>query len=98
MIPAFHFVALCIMIILKKMKHIVSIVNTQFGDDILVAPIGAPAVNGYSKVKVWLPEGNNWYEMAYRDNVNRGPNHRAGFRDGRISGFCKGRSNHPYVW
>jgi hypothetical protein len=34
----------------------------QFGDDILVAPIGAPAVNGYSKVKVWLPEGNNWYE------------------------------------
>lgn len=34
----------------------------QFGDDMLVAPIGAPAVNGRSDVKVWLPEGNDWYE------------------------------------
>jgi len=34
----------------------------QFGDDILVAPIGTPAINGFSKIKVWLPEGNDWYE------------------------------------
>lgn len=34
----------------------------QFGDDILVSPIGAPSVNGFSKVTVWLPPGNDWYE------------------------------------
>lgn len=34
----------------------------QFGDDLLVAPIVKPMENGFSKVKVWLPEGNNWYE------------------------------------
>jgi alpha-glucosidase (family GH31 glycosyl hydrolase) len=34
----------------------------MFGDDILVAPIGSPAVNGFSKIKVWLPQGNDWYE------------------------------------
>ncbi|HEY5499160.1 MAG TPA: TIM-barrel domain-containing protein [Bacteroidales bacterium] len=34
-----------------------------FGDNILVAPIGAPMVNGVSKIKVWLPEGCNWYEL-----------------------------------
>lgn len=33
-----------------------------FGNDILVAPIGTPAVNNFSSVKVWLPEGNDWYE------------------------------------
>jgi alpha-glucosidase (family GH31 glycosyl hydrolase) len=34
----------------------------QFGDDILVAPISAPMVNGLSKIKVWLPAGNDWFE------------------------------------
>jgi alpha-glucosidase (family GH31 glycosyl hydrolase) len=34
----------------------------QFGDNMLVAPIGAPMVNGSSTVKVWLPPGNEWYE------------------------------------
>lgn len=34
----------------------------QFGDDILVAPIGAAMTDGVSKVKVWLPQGNDWYE------------------------------------
>lgn len=34
----------------------------MFGDNMLIAPIGAPAVNGYSKVKVWLPAGNDWFE------------------------------------
>jgi alpha-glucosidase (family GH31 glycosyl hydrolase) len=34
----------------------------QFGDDLLVAPIGAPMVNGLSAVKAWLPAGNDWYE------------------------------------
>ncbi|HRP37609.1 MAG TPA: glycoside hydrolase family 31 protein, partial [Candidatus Dojkabacteria bacterium] len=33
-----------------------------FGDDILVAPIGKPMTDGFSKIKVWLPEGNDWYE------------------------------------
>ena len=34
----------------------------QFGDNMLVAPIGTPMVNGYSAVNVWLPGGNDWYE------------------------------------
>jgi len=34
----------------------------QFGDDLLVAPIGTPADNGITVKKVWLPEGNDWYE------------------------------------
>lgn len=34
----------------------------MFGDNILVAPIGSPSVEGYSNVRVWLPEGNDWYE------------------------------------
>ncbi len=34
----------------------------MFGDDILVAPIGEPMKDGKSTVKVWLPEGDNWFE------------------------------------
>jgi len=33
-----------------------------FGDDMLVAPIGMPSDSGVSTKKVWLPEGNDWYE------------------------------------
>ena len=34
----------------------------MFGDDILVAPIGEAMIDGKSTVKVWLPEGDNWFE------------------------------------
>jgi hypothetical protein len=35
----------------------------MFGDEMLVAPITAPmSETGYSTQKVWLPEGNEWYE------------------------------------
>jgi len=34
----------------------------MFGDDVLIAPIGAPMQNGATNVKVWLPEGNDWFE------------------------------------
>lgn len=34
----------------------------MFGDDVLVSPIGAPMKDGKSKVTVWLPSGNDWYE------------------------------------
>ena len=34
----------------------------MFGDDMLISPIGAPSKDGYSKVKVWLPSGNDWFE------------------------------------
>lgn len=33
----------------------------MFGDDVLVAPVTAPVMNGYAQVRVWLPEGE-WYE------------------------------------
>lgn len=35
----------------------------MFGDNILVSPIGSPMKNGISEVKVWLPAGDNWYEL-----------------------------------
>ncbi|WP_207534447.1 TIM-barrel domain-containing protein [Desertivirga arenae] len=34
----------------------------MFGDNMLISPIGTPSQEGYSKVKVWLPSGNDWYE------------------------------------
>ena len=35
----------------------------MFGDNMLVAPITAPGVDGYASIDVWLPEGQ-WYEQA----------------------------------
>lgn len=34
----------------------------EFGDDILVAPIGEASDSGVSTKEVWLPEGDDWYE------------------------------------
>lgn len=35
-----------------------------FGDDILVAPVVEPSVNGVSRKKIWFPEGN-WWSVAH---------------------------------
>jgi alpha-glucosidase (family GH31 glycosyl hydrolase) len=35
----------------------------MLGDNILVMPITAPMQGDYSTVKVWLPSGNDWYEL-----------------------------------
>ena len=35
----------------------------MFGDNMLVYPITSPADNGISTQKVWLPAGNDWYEV-----------------------------------
>lgn len=35
----------------------------MFGDNMLMAPVTSPAVDGYSTVEVWLPDGE-WYEEA----------------------------------
>jgi alpha-glucosidase (family GH31 glycosyl hydrolase) len=34
----------------------------MFGDNFLIQPITSPAQNDFSTVRVWLPEGNDWYE------------------------------------
>lgn len=34
----------------------------MFGDDMLIAPIVEAMDKGQSKLKVWLPEGNDWFE------------------------------------
>ena len=34
----------------------------MFGDDMLIAPVTTPGVDGYAAVDVWLPEGS-WYEL-----------------------------------
>lgn len=37
----------------------------MFGDQLLIAPIVKPMDNdGLSRVNVWLPSGNDWYEMS----------------------------------
>ena len=33
----------------------------MFGDNMMIAPITTPMKDGYSEVKIWLPEGQ-WYE------------------------------------
>ncbi|WP_407404779.1 TIM-barrel domain-containing protein [Sodaliphilus sp.] len=35
----------------------------MFGDDMMIAPVTSPATNGFTTIKVWLPEGK-WYEMV----------------------------------
>ncbi len=35
----------------------------MFGDDILVMPITSPMQGRYSRAKIWLPAGNDWFEM-----------------------------------
>ena len=42
----------------------------MFGNDVMVAPATSPMKDGYTEVKVWLPEGQ-WYEFASKD-VARG--------------------------
>lgn len=34
----------------------------MFGDNLLVMPITSPRKGGFSTVKVWLPEGGDWFE------------------------------------
>jgi len=36
----------------------------MFGDQILVYPITAPMTDGISDKSVWLPAGNDWYELS----------------------------------
>ncbi len=36
----------------------------MFGDDLLIMPVTAPAVNDISTVNVWLPKGADWYEWS----------------------------------
>ncbi len=36
----------------------------MFGDKMLVAPITAPMTDGVSEKQVWLPAGNDWYEVS----------------------------------
>ncbi len=35
----------------------------MFGDNLLVRPVTQPMTDGYAEVDVWLPEGNDWYEL-----------------------------------
>ncbi len=39
-----------------------------FGDDIMVAPVVEPSVNGISKKRIWFPEGN-WWSVAHNRMV-----------------------------
>ncbi|MCM1111259.1 MAG: glycoside hydrolase family 31 protein [Clostridium sp.] len=42
-----------------------------FGDDILVAPVVEPSVNGVSTKRVWLPEGQ-WWSVAHSRMIGGG--------------------------
>ena len=43
----------------------------MFGDNMLIAPVTAPAKDGYAKVEIWLPEGE-WYELHTGTLLNGG--------------------------
>ena len=42
-----------------------------FGDDILVAPVVEPSVNGVSHKEIWFPEGN-WWSVAHNRMIEGG--------------------------
>lgn len=46
----------------------------MFGDNLLVYPITAPAKDGLSTKTVWLPAGNDWYEVSSGTLLKGGQN------------------------
>ena len=50
----------------------------MFGDDILIAPVTKPAVDNFTEVDVWLPEGD-WYEMHTGTMLQGGQTHKRYF-------------------
>ena len=53
----------------------------MFGDDMIIAPVASPSIDGYSKIKVWLPEGN-WIEEATRRDASGRKDIRTGYGNG----------------
>lgn len=43
----------------------------MFGDNMMVAPATAPMKDGYTEVKLWLPDGE-WHELASGQNLQGG--------------------------
>lgn len=67
----------------------------MFGDNILVAPVTTPAVDGYSTVKVWLPKGQ-WYEEATGTMLKGGNSYERKFALDEYPVYVKAGSVLPY--
>ena len=58
----------------------------MFGNDVMVAPATSPMKDGYTEVKVWLPEGQ-WYEFASGKTLQGGQVLTRYFNDRNIGNF-----------
>lgn len=69
----------------------------MFGDDILVSVIDSPVdtVTGLSEGKVWLPSGNDWYDMAHGILLKGGQEFSTGYTINENPFFVKAGSVIP---
>jgi alpha-glucosidase (family GH31 glycosyl hydrolase) len=67
----------------------------MFGDNMIVAPITAPGVDGFSTIDVWLPEGQ-WYENATGTMLEGGRTYTRSYTLSEIPVFIKAGSVIPF--
>jgi alpha-glucosidase (family GH31 glycosyl hydrolase) len=67
----------------------------MFGDNMIVAPITAPGVDGFSTIDVWLPEGQ-WYENATGTMLEGGRTYTRSYTISEIPVFIKAGSIIPF--
>lgn len=66
----------------------------MYGDNMIVSPVVTPAIDGYSTIKVWLPEGK-WYESDTGTLLEGGREYERRFAADEIPVYVKGGSVLP---
>ena len=68
-----------------------------FGDNILAATVCEPidSLSGKAGRSVWLPAGNDWYDMAHKQTLKGGQTRNMSYTIGEIAWFVKAGSIIP---
>ena len=67
----------------------------MFGDDMIVRPVTAPRNGAKATADVWLPKGNDWYEVASGKLIKGGQTVNDGFQLDEIPVYVKAGSVIP---
>lgn len=67
----------------------------MFGDDMIVLPVTAPGVDGYSTVEVWLPEGE-WYDNATGEMLKGGKTYSRSYTIDEVPVFVRAGAVLPF--
>ena len=67
----------------------------MFGNDMLVAPIYTPSVDGVSSRTIWLPEGK-WWDVSYNRQVKGNQKYYGSFTLDQIPVYYRGGSIIPF--